>query len=199
MLPKFIILFLLPFYIYSTWKYLSSVHSGKTVPNLVTWGFWALAPIVSFLASVSTGVDPLSIFSTFTSGFFPLVIFVYSVFRSRFILKFSSLDKLCLFTASMSLVVWYLTKDPFFALLLSIVTDLIAGLPLLINSYKNPTNENPSIYITGIISATITFLIVDSFSIYSIGFAAYIVLINSSIILPVYWNRIKLWKLTNKL
>jgi hypothetical protein len=194
MLPKFIILFLLPFYIFSTWKYLLSIHSGKTIPNLVTWGFWAVAPTVSFLASVSTGVDPLSIFSNFTSGFFPLVIFVYAIVRSRFVLKFTVFDKVCLVTASLSLLIWYFTKDPFFALVLSIATDLIAGLPLLINSYKNPTNENPFIYITGTVSSIVTFLIVDSFSIFSIGFSGYVILMNLSIIAPVYWNRIRMIK-----
>jgi len=61
--------------------YILDTLKGKTQPNRVTCGMWALAPLIGFLGSIDQGADPWALVRTFLAGFLPLMVFIFSFFN----------------------------------------------------------------------------------------------------------------------
>lgn len=59
----------------------------------------------------------------------------------------TKLDKLALVGASIGLIIWYLTKEPLYALVITICIDFIAGMLTILKTYKEPETETFIAYI----------------------------------------------------
>jgi hypothetical protein len=149
---------------------------GKTKPNRVTWFLWALAPLVAFSAQINEGVG-LRALMTFMVGFGPLMVFIASLINKKAFWEISALDIVCGILSVFALILWAITGEGNVAIALSIVADLLAGLPTLIKSYKAPETEHPDVFRNGALSAGITLLTIKVWTFSNYGFALYILLI----------------------
>jgi hypothetical protein len=149
---------------------------GKTKPNRVTWLLWALAPLIAFSAEIKSGVGLKSLM-TFMVGFGPLLVFIASFINRQSFWKISRLDIVCGVLSLLALILWAITGTGAVAILLSIAADLLAGVPTLIKSYKDPGSESYLVFLFGGISAAITLLTVKEWTLAIAGFPAYIFLI----------------------
>lgn len=156
-------------YAYNTFK-------GKTKPNRVTWFLWALAPLIAFTAQIGEGVG-WQIVMTFMVGFGPLLVFIASFLNRKAYWKISRLDIACGALSVIALILWWITGEGNIAIALSIVADLLAGVPTLIKAYKEPETEHPDVFRNGALSAFITLLTIKTWTFASYGFALYILLI----------------------
>jgi len=66
--------------------YIRDTLKGKIQPNKISWGIWAVAPLIAFAAEVKQGVGVQSL-ATFMVGFTPLLIFIASFFNKKIILE----------------------------------------------------------------------------------------------------------------
>jgi len=158
-------------------SYAYATIKGKTKPNRVTWFLWALAPLIAFSASIKDGVG-LSALMTFMVGFGPLIVFISSFINKKSFWKISKLDVICGIISIVALVLWLMTSSGVLAISLSIIADLVAGIPTLIKAYKVPESEGSSYVFTfGAISAVITLLALPKFEFSYYAFPIYIFLI----------------------
>lgn len=58
-------------------SYVKDTLQGKAKPNRVSWGLWAFASFIAFIAEIKQGVGIQSIM-TFMVGFSPFLIFLAS-------------------------------------------------------------------------------------------------------------------------
>lgn len=151
---------------------------GKTKPNRITWFLWALAPLIAFSAQFGEGVGWASLM-TFMVGFGPLLIFAASFVNRKAYWKITRLDIICGAISVLALVLWLATGTGLIAIIFSIIADLVAAVPTLIKSFKEPETEHPSVFRNGAISATITLLTISDWQFVNYGFALYILLICS--------------------
>ncbi|MCA9332242.1 hypothetical protein KDA00_00010 [Candidatus Saccharibacteria bacterium] len=156
--------------------YAWNTFKGRTKPNRVTWFLWALAPLIAFAAQINEGVTWASIM-TFMVGFGPLVIFTVSFIDRKAYWKISNLDIICGITSLLALLFWYLTGTGVIAIMFSIIADLLAGIPTIVKSWKEPETEHHAVFRNGALSATITLLVIDDWTFASYSFALYILLI----------------------
>lgn len=75
-------------------------------------------------------------------GFTPLCIFIASFFNKKSYWKITKFDLLCGLFSIFGLVLWYITKEGNIAILFAIFSDLSAGIPTLVKSFKYPETEN---------------------------------------------------------
>lgn len=166
------------FGIYGTYSYVRDTLRGVTQPNRVTWLLWAVAPLLVFSVQISEGVGLRSL-TAFIIGIGPLFVFIVSFFNSASVWKIGPLDWLCGALSLAGLVVWIVTRHGTLALIVSIVSDFLAGLPTVRKSWLAPETETVTAYWTAAVSAGITVLTLDRFTVAEAAFPLFILAMTS--------------------
>jgi hypothetical protein len=156
-------------------SYVVATLKGKTKPNRVTWFLWALAPLVAFSAELSKGVG-LESLMTFMVGFGPALVFIASFVNKKAYWKITRLDYFCGAISVLGLILWLILREGDIAISAAIVADAAASLPTIRKSFTNPETESPWVFLGASISAVITLLAIEHFTLASAGFPVYILL-----------------------
>lgn len=171
-------------------SYIRSIIYGKTKPNIITWIFWSIAPLVGVFINYKSGIPVPLLLSTFIAGFGPLLVVIASLIKNNAYWKITKFDIVCGIFSAFAMVLWVTTHDSVLSLSFAILADLVAGIPTLIKSWKHSDSESHGPYSMGIINQIITCLIIKDFSYLNIAFPIYFILMNGSIILGIYRNKI---------
>lgn len=156
--------------------YVLQTIQGKIQPNRVTWFIWALAPLVAFSAEIGKGVGIHSLM-TFMVGFGPLMVFVASFVNKKSVWKLTKLDVTCGILSLLGLFLWAITREGNVAIMLAITADALAAVPTVRKAYRHPQSENSWVFSMGAISAGITLLTIDTWTLAHYGFPLYILLV----------------------
>lgn len=159
-------------------NYVINTLKGKTKPNRVTWFLWALAPLIAFSAEIQKGVG-LPALMTFMVGFGPLMVFIASFVNKQSYWKITKFDIVCGALSILGLLVWAVLREGNIAIAMTIVADLLAALPTVVKSYKEPKTESSLLFLFASINATITLLAVKVWDFAHVAFPMYILLICS--------------------
>jgi len=81
------------------------------------------------------------------------------------------------------LVLWYLTKIGNIAILFSILSDFLAGIPTLKKSFYHPESENYLEFMSSFISVTLAMFTLDTWSFEHVAFPLYIFLFDLAIVI----------------
>lgn len=111
---------------------------GKTKPERASWFIWSILLLIAFFAQLAEG-GTWSLMLTFADLTTVLVIVVLS-YRYG-VGGGTKLDIFSLVGAGVGLILWYLTDQPLFAILITILIDFFAGLPTLVKAYIDPLSE----------------------------------------------------------
>jgi hypothetical protein len=182
MLPEQIVYLSLIFSVYGIYFLIRDILQGKTKPNLVTWFFWSLAPLVGTFLQLKAGAG-LSVLPVFLAGFFPLIIFVIAVLQKNAYWKLTTFDILCGVFSLIALVLWIATGKAGISILFAILSDAFAAIPTLVKSWKFPDTETAMGYMPGIFNNILGLLVIKEwiFSIYSFGI--YFIVLNTVLII----------------
>lgn len=190
MLPPNAVFLAVAFNLVGTSTYMIATLRGQTRPNRVTWMLWALAPLVAFGAEVGEGVGLRSL-TTFMVGFGPLLIFLSSFVNRDAYWQITRFDKICGAISVAALVLWGLTRVGNVAIALSIVADLVAGIPTAAKAYRAPETENPWAFGCASISATIGLLTVTATSFANVAFPIYIIVFAGGMFVLIRFPRLR--------
>lgn len=174
-------------------SYIIDTLKGKVKPNRVTWGLWALAPLIAFAAEIKQGVGLQSLL-TFVVGFNPLLIFLASFINKKSYWNIGRLDIICAILSLAGLTLWLITRVGNIAILFSIFADALAAVPTVVKSYKAPETEDFKVYLLAAINAGITLLTIKTWNFANYGFPLYILLIDLLFVLLI---KFKIGKLAN--
>lgn len=165
--------------------YIRDMQRSTTQPNLVTWFLWTLAPMIAFAAQVREGVGTAAVL-TLAVGLCPLAVFIAGLRKGDF--KPSRFDALCGSASIVALILWQVTGNGAVAVGLSIVADGLAATPTLLKAYRDPQSESPFLFLLFAISATITLLTINAWSLESSGFSLYILVLYVTLYAFVRWE-----------
>ncbi len=136
-------------------SYVVDTLRGNVKPNKVSFLMWSIAPFIAFTAQVKQGVGIESI-TTFSSGFFPLLIFLAS-----FVNKEARVGNIAIF--------------------FSILADGLAGIPTIVKSYQYPETEIAWPWIMTVIGSVITLFTISQISFTNSAFLFYVIGYNSTV------------------
>ena len=150
---------------------------GLTQPNRVTWLLWTIAPGLAFIDELKQGVGLRSLM-TFVIGFGPLLVLLASFANRRSVWKIGPFDVACGVASGLGLVLWLVTSNDTVALFSFMAADFLAGLPTVVKSWRDPSSESTSAYLTGAINAALTLTTVTVWTTAVVAFPIQIVLFN---------------------
>ncbi|GAB2027034.1 hypothetical protein [Lactovum odontotermitis] len=164
--------------------YIIKTIKGEVQPNKVTWLLWSFGPLVGAVAAFSTGIT-WSILPVFMSGFTPLIIFFASFVNREAQWKLSRFDYICGASSILVLVVWFLTKEPNWAIALSILSDALAATPTVLKAWQHPESEHISTYAGGIFTPMTSFFAMKVWNFASLAFPVYLILVSLAVVFAI--------------
>ncbi len=181
MLPSQIVYITIAISLFFSVPFIKRIISGQVKLNLVTWFFWALAPIIGTFLQVKAGAG-LSVIPVFLAGFMPLIILFFAVFNHNGYWKITNFDIFCGVFSFIALILWILTRDTGISLVFAILSDALAAVPTLIKAWKFPETEYAVAYIPGIINNTLGLLVINNWNFSTYSFGIYFIVLNSTLI-----------------
>jgi hypothetical protein len=158
--------------------YVAETLRGRTQPNRVTWLLWAIAPLLAFAVEIADGVG-LQALMTFMVGFGPLVVFGASFVNRNAVWELGPFDYGCGALSVAGTIGWLVTRQGLVALAAAVAADLLAAVPTLVKSWRQPETETASAYAGAVFSAVITLLTVTRVSAPVVTFPLYIAVVAS--------------------
>ncbi len=178
-----------------SYAYIRDTLKGKSKPNRVTWGMWALLPLIGSAAAVSAHADIWATVRIFTGGFFPLLVFLASFVNPKSYWKLTFFDFLCGACSLFALMVWGITSSPIFAILIAAIGDGFATLPTLRKAWTNPETETGFTYITSFVSVLLIIPSIPNWNIENSAFQIYLLIANTLLLFVVYRKRLHFGKI----
>lgn len=172
-----------------TYAYLRDMLRGTSRPNLVTWGLWALAPLIATGAALTAHADPWATVRIFMAGFGPLLIFMAAFLVPQSYWKLHAVDYFCGALSLLALVAWLAADSPLLAIFLAASADLFATIPTLIKAWRHPETETFYTYLVGIFTATIIIPAIPVWNIENAAFQVYLMIANTALCLVVLRGR----------
>jgi hypothetical protein len=176
-----------------TYFYIQSMSRGGAKPNRVSWLMWFIAPFIATAAAISNGVG-WAVLPVFMSGLSPFLIFTFSFVAKKAHWELAKFDYVCGILSGLSLVLWYLTKDPNLAIDFAIASDALASIPTLIKAWNHPETELSWPFIVAIFNGLTAFGAFTMWTFSEYAFPSYQIIINIMLLLSVYNKKLVLFQ-----
>ena len=118
--------------------YVKSILREETKLSPVSWFGWALLYAIAAVAQASKGLDwslTIMVVGTFSTTTVALI-----ALRTGQVV-WTPIDRFCIGTAILAVILWGVTGEPLTALVLSLVADLAVSIPTLYKTYREPSSE----------------------------------------------------------
>ncbi|MDR3643263.1 MAG: hypothetical protein P4L74_06600 [Candidatus Doudnabacteria bacterium] len=171
--------------------YIRDIFRGTTRPNLVTWVLWALAPLIAAGAAFYAG-NRWVVLPTFMVGFCPILVIIAAIIKKNAIWQPSNFDYFCGSLSLMALILLLFTKNADLAIVFSIISDLLAGLPTLKKAWLFPDTESGITYIAALFNIFTSFTVLKIYNFSELAFPIYSVFLNFSMSFFIYRKKFKL-------
>ncbi|ONF43789.1 hypothetical protein BTO32_09045 [Marinobacter lutaoensis] len=150
--------------------YIRTVRQGRVKPHVFSWMIWGSTTFVVFLAQLSdgggAGAWPIGV-----SGLVTLYIAVLAYGR-RSDTRITRTDWGCFLVATASLPLWYLSADPFWAVLVLTTVDLAGFGPTLRKALAHPFEENLTFFILFALRNLVAILALERYTATTVLFPA---------------------------
>jgi hypothetical protein len=145
----------------------NSAHAGdvlrkKVQPHPYTWLVWSVVSAIAFLGQMAKGAG-LGLIPTFCAEIFTVIIFFFSL-RYGF-KQIKKVDTYFLIIALLGLIPWAITKDPTISVIIVVCIDLIAFIPTIRKTWKNPETETPLLYSMNVTRHILTLFSLQTYNI----------------------------------
>ncbi len=150
--------------------YVVSILRHRTRPERAAYSIWAMTSTITFIAYWADGATDSLWFAVgdFLVGITMFVLamkYGYKWVRRR--------DTPGLVLGLLGVVLWVLTDEPFYALLLSVAVDVIGSTLVAIKSYEAPATENLPSWLIYLLAALLACVAVGSWDFSLLFFPAY--------------------------
>ncbi len=142
--------------------YILDIFRGRVQPHAYTWFVWTVVTAIVFFGQVAKGAGVGAI-PTAASGFFTLLIFLLSL-RNGF-KNIARIDTIFLIFALAGIVPWILTSDPTISVVIAVSIDLIAFMPTLRKTWRQPSTETPLLYGMNVLRHILALLSMQTYNI----------------------------------
>jgi len=169
--------------------YIRSIFVDGTKPHPFTWLLFTILDGTVFLVQFLHGGGPGAWLLGLTT-IFGGIVFVISLVKGE--KRIATIDWICLLAALAGIATWIVTNNPFYAVALACMTELVAKAPTFRKSYLRPHEESITIWISGIINFTLSLIALTSHTFTTVLFPAVIIITNVLLVAMILLRRRKL-------
>lgn len=164
--------------------YFKGIFNGSVKPQRITWGIWSILTSVAFINQIINGGGYSAYFFGSTAL---LVIGVFLLSIKRGMGGKSTFDLIVLVASICLFILWAVTRDTRMTTIIAVLIDLIAALPTLYKTYKQPETEVYLQWILAAVAGLLSMLAVGTSTDYILYiYPLYIVVMNSLIVLAKF-------------
>lgn len=167
--------------------YIRDIIRGDARPNIVSFALWTTIQVIAIAAQISAGAS-WSLALLFATTFNTTLVVILCL-RGYGYKKYGLVDKACLGLAVLTLVLWQITNNAVLALVLAVVTDLIASLPTIVKTYKDPFSETVLPWFMIVIAAAMGAASTTIFNVANLIYPLYMFAMNSTITGLTFFGR----------
>lgn len=158
----------------SAFPYARDILRGTTKPNIVSWITWTLLTAIATFAefvgreyrtAIYTGI------ATLTTSAIVILGLKYGY------VKYTKFDVVCQLSAIVGIILWQIFNSPTIGVLAAVFIDFIGALPTIRHSWLKPNEETWQTYALSGLGGLLALGSVHSYSVLSILYACYIVVI----------------------
>jgi hypothetical protein len=166
--------------------YFKSIYAGKTKPHAFSWFIWGLLTTIAFFAQVTGGAGAGSWAMGFSAAMI-LCIAVLSLFKGE--KEITTSDWIVFLSALAAIPVWYLTKDPLYAVILITAIDTLGFWPTFRKSWGKPQEEPPIFYIISSTKFTLALLALENMNWTTALYPLSLVIMNLAFLLMIIYRK----------
>ncbi len=149
--------------------YLIGSIRGTVTPHLFTWSLWFLLTSVAFVAQLTTGGG----IGSWATGTTALIILFITISALRYGVSYiRPFDFIALAGAVFSIILWIVTSDPVWSVILVSIIHSICFLPTFRKGWTRPNRESATAFILTIAKYSAAIIAMAEYSITTILFPA---------------------------
>ncbi|MCV6636688.1 hypothetical protein [Candidatus Albibeggiatoa sp. nov. NOAA] len=167
--------------------YIRAILRDQIKPHVFSWIIWSLTTYIVFFAQLADGAG-VGAWPTGISGLITLYVALLAYQRcsdSSIVLA----DWFFFILALTALPLWFLTADPFWAVLVLSLTDLLGFIPTLRKAYMSPFDEQLIFFVLMAIRSAVSIAALEHYSATTVLFPAMIVVVCIIFIIMVSMRR----------
>lgn len=121
----------------SFFPYIVAIIKKEIQPTVASWMIWAVIDGITVLALYQkNSLNVIAVLALFGS----LTVACLALFLGE--KGWSFFDKVCVGLALLAVVLWLISNEPLWGLILSQIAGLIAAIPTFISTFEDPTRES---------------------------------------------------------
>jgi hypothetical protein len=168
--------------------YLIGSLRGTITPHIFTWALWFILTSVAFFAQLTSGGG----IGAWATGTTALILFLIALVSLRSGFGYiRTFDWLALTGAFGSIILWVITSDPFWSVILISVIHSVCFLPTFRKGYITPHRESITAFILTILKYAAAIIAMESYSVETILFPATIMTTSFLFITMVEFRRLR--------
>lgn len=125
--------------------YFRSILRRETKPNIVSQSLWSVLSIIAIIAQLQSGWSWSVLILMMVT--FNTIVFTILCLKGYGYTEYGWIDYFCFFAATLALVVWGLTHEPLWALVIAMGTSALASIPTIVKVVKYPDTENATAWL----------------------------------------------------
>jgi hypothetical protein len=169
--------------------YYRDIFAGKTKPHAFSWLVWSVMVGIAFAGQVVEG-GGAGAWVTGTTSLATFSIFLIALKKGERNITVTDWVSLC--GAVVALMIWKLTSEPLYALLLVIVIDSLGYVPTIRKSYHKPHEETLVTYFLAGFKYVFALLALDNYTLVTWLFPAFLMMTNFLFVMMLIVRRRKL-------
>ncbi len=167
-------------------SYIYKVFQGQIKPHLFTWLVWGFAAGIVCAAQMMTGAGA----GGWTAGFAAFCctgIAILALFKGD--KTYTRSDWLALVAAFIAIILWVLTTDPFYAVLLLTLTDAIGYLPTFRKAFHKPDEESWFPFVMVVLQEALALLALTNYNRVTVTYPIAVLILDAGLAVMLIWRR----------
>jgi hypothetical protein len=166
--------------------YIWDIFKKTTKPERASWLIWTVLMSIAFFSQLAKGATN-SLWLTGGQCLAVLSVFLLSIKYGAGGL--TKRDVKALIAAGMGLIIWFITKDAIYSLIIVIIIDAIGVYLTIIKAYKEPESETVSTWFISGTASIFGMLAVGSLNFVLLLYPLYLFLANYAVIVAIFLGR----------
>ncbi|MDX9742026.1 MAG: hypothetical protein RBT81_12765 [Gammaproteobacteria bacterium] len=167
--------------------YILSILRGQTRPHVFSWVIWSINTSVAFLATLHAGGGAGAVVIGFSAGVTLLIAILAWINRADVAVTIS--DRLFFIAALAAMPLWHWMEDPFWAIWLITLIELLGFGPTLRKTWTQPFSESMTFYVVMMLRNVLVIAAMDRITLTTALFPGAMAMACVGLIAIMVWRR----------
>lgn len=167
--------------------YIRSIRRGETKPHVFSWVIWGLSTVLAFVGQLA-GAGGIGAWPIGISGLITLYV-AFLAFKRRADSTIKPIDWVFFVAALASMPLWWLTRDPLWAIVVLTVVDMLGFVPTFRRAFEHPFGESIPYYVLMAVRNSVAIAALETYSVTTILFPGVIAIACAIFVMMVLWRR----------